>query len=92
MYDKIIMWLIAAIVRAVKTAAQTALAAIGSSALLTEVAHKEAFLLKQHLELLELAVLLAYLVPALLLGLVVRRPVIHIGEWFERRLEDTRLM
>ena len=40
----------------------------------------------------ELAVLLAYLVPALLLGLVVRRPVIHIGEWFERRLEDTRLM
>lgn len=37
MYDKIITWLIAAIVRAVKTAAQTALAAIGSSALLTEV-------------------------------------------------------
>ena len=40
----------------------------------------------------ELAVLLAYLVPALLLGLVVRRPVIRLGEWFERRLEDTRLM
>lgn len=37
MYDKIITWLIAALVRAVKTAAQTALAAIGSSALLTEV-------------------------------------------------------
>lgn len=37
MYDKIITWLIAAVVRAVKTAAQTALAAIGSSALLTEV-------------------------------------------------------
>ena len=37
MYDRIITWLIAAIVRAVKTAAQTALAAIGSSALLTEV-------------------------------------------------------
>lgn len=40
----------------------------------------------------ELAVLLAYLVPALVLGLVVRRPVIRLGEWFERRLEDTRLM
>lgn len=37
MYDKIITWLVAALVRAVKTAAQTALAAIGSSALLTEV-------------------------------------------------------
>lgn len=40
----------------------------------------------------ELAVLLAYLAPALLLGLVVRRPVIRLNEWFERRLEDTRLM
>ena len=40
----------------------------------------------------ELAVLLAYLIPALLLGLVVRRPVIRLGEWFERRLESTRLM
>lgn len=37
MYDRIITWLIAALVRAVKTAAQTALATIGSSALLTEV-------------------------------------------------------
>ena len=37
MKDAIITWLVAAIVRAVKTAAQTALAAIGSSALLTEV-------------------------------------------------------
>ena len=40
----------------------------------------------------ELAVLLAYLVPALLLGLVARRPVIRLGAWFEHRLEDTRLM
>ncbi len=40
----------------------------------------------------ELAILLAYLVPALVLGLVVRRPVIRLGEWFERRLEDTLLM
>ena len=40
----------------------------------------------------ELAVLLAYLAPALVLGLVVRRPVIRLGAWFERRLEDTRLM
>ena len=40
----------------------------------------------------ELAVLLAYLVPALLLGLVARRPVIRLNEWFERKLEATRLM
>lgn len=40
----------------------------------------------------ELAILLAYLAPALLLGLVLRRPVIRLNEWFERRLERTRLM
>lgn len=40
----------------------------------------------------ELATLLAYLVPALLLGLVARRPVIRLNEWFERRLEETRVM
>ena len=40
----------------------------------------------------ELGVLLAYLAPALFLGLVVRRPLIRLGSWFERRLEDTRLM
>lgn len=40
----------------------------------------------------ELGVLLAYLVPALLLGLVLRRPVIRLNEWFEHRLERTRLM
>lgn len=40
----------------------------------------------------ELAVLLAYLVPALALGLVLRRPLARMGERFERRLERTRLM
>ena len=40
----------------------------------------------------ELGVLLAYLAPALFLGLVVRRPLIRLGAWFEHRLEDTRLM
>ena len=40
----------------------------------------------------ELAVLLAYLVPALLLGLVLRRPVIRLNERLEERLEETRLM
>lgn len=40
----------------------------------------------------ELCVLLAYLVPALVLGLVVRRPLVRAGAWFERRLEATRLM
>ena len=29
---------------------------------------------------------------SLLLGLVLRRPVIRLNEWFEHRLERTRLM
>ena len=40
----------------------------------------------------ELAVLLAYLAPALLLGLVLRKPIIRLNEWFEHRLEETKLM
>ena len=40
----------------------------------------------------ELCVLLAYLVPALVLALVLRRPTARLGTWFERRLEATRLM
>ena len=40
----------------------------------------------------ELAALLAYLVPALLLGLVLRRPAIRLNEHLEERLEETRLM
>ena len=40
----------------------------------------------------ELVVLLAYLVPALVLALMLRRPTARLGAWFERRLEATRLM
>lgn len=40
----------------------------------------------------ELGTLLLYLVPALLLGLVLRRPVIRLNEWVEEKLESTKLM
>ncbi|WP_322155326.1 YhgE/Pip domain-containing protein [Paratractidigestivibacter sp.] len=40
----------------------------------------------------ELATLLVYLVPALLLGLVLRTPVIRLNEWVEERLESTKIM
>ena len=41
---------------------------------------------------IELAKLLAFAVPALLLGLVLRRPVIRLNHWFEHKLEETKLM
>ncbi len=40
----------------------------------------------------ELAMLAAYLVPALLLGLVLRKPVMRLNEWVEEKLESTKLM
>lgn len=40
----------------------------------------------------ELAVLLAYLVPALAVGLALRRPAQRAGRWLEARLERTRVM
>ena len=40
----------------------------------------------------ELGVLVLYLVPALLLGLVLRTPVIRLNEWVEERIESTKLM
>ncbi len=40
----------------------------------------------------ELATLLAYLVPALLLGLLLRKPVIRLNEWVEHKLESTKVM
>ena len=40
----------------------------------------------------ELAILLAFLIPSLLLGLVLRRPVINLNEWVEHKLESTRVM
>ncbi len=41
---------------------------------------------------IELCLLAAYLVPALLLGLVLRRPVIRANERLEHALESTRIM
>lgn len=40
----------------------------------------------------ELGVLLAYLVPALAVGLLLRRPAARAGRWVEHRLERTRVM
>ena len=40
----------------------------------------------------ELGTLAAYLVPALLLGLVLRKPVMRLNEWVEEKLESTKLM
>ncbi len=36
--------------------------------------------------------LLGFLIPALLLGLLLRRPIIHLNEWVEEKLESTKLM
>ena len=41
---------------------------------------------------IELGLLAAYLVPALLLGLVLRRPVMRLTAWMEDELEATRVM
>ena len=40
----------------------------------------------------ELGTLLAFVAPALLLGLVLRRPVIRLNEWVERKIESTKVM
>ena len=40
----------------------------------------------------ELATLLVYVVPSLLLGLVLRRPVIRLNEWVEHKLASTKVM
>ena len=36
--------------------------------------------------------LACFLIPALLLGLVLRRPIIRLNEWVEEKLESTKLM
>lgn len=41
---------------------------------------------------MELGLLAAYLIPALVLGLVLRRPVMRLTEWMEEELESTRVM
>lgn len=42
--------------------------------------------------LLEMALLAAFLIPALLLGLVLSRPFAPINEWIEEKMEQTKLM
>ena len=41
---------------------------------------------------MELGTLLLFAVPAILLGLVLRRPVIRLNEWVERKIESTKVM
>lgn len=42
--------------------------------------------------LVSMAKLLAFIAPALLLGLVLRKPVIRLNEWMERKMHATHLM
>lgn len=41
---------------------------------------------------IELLALSAFIVPSLFLGLVLRKPVIRLNAWFERKLEETKIM
>ena len=40
----------------------------------------------------EIGALLLYLIPTLLLGLVLRRPVIRLNRFFEEKLEEVKFM
>ena len=40
----------------------------------------------------EMAILAAFLIPALLLGLVLRKPFVPLNEWIEEKMEETKLM
>lgn len=42
--------------------------------------------------LVSMGILAAYLVPALLLGLLLRKPLVRANEWMERKLEETQIM
>lgn len=42
--------------------------------------------------LMEMGTLALFLVPALLLGLVLRKPLIPVNEWIEEKMEETKLM
>lgn len=42
--------------------------------------------------LMEVGILAAFLVPALLLGLVLRKPFVPVNEWIEEKMEETKLM
>ena len=40
----------------------------------------------------ELGILLVYLIPTLLLGLVLRRPIIRLNRFFEEKLAEVKFM
>ena len=42
--------------------------------------------------LTEMGILALYLVPALLLGLLLRKPFARANEWIEEKMEETKLM
>ncbi|MDO4536894.1 MAG: YhgE/Pip domain-containing protein [Coriobacteriales bacterium] len=42
--------------------------------------------------LMSVGTLALYLIPALLLGLVLRKPLVPVNEWIEEKLEETKLM
>ena len=42
--------------------------------------------------LLAMRTLALFLVPALLLGLVLRKPFVPVNEWIEEKMEETKLM
>ena len=41
---------------------------------------------------MEMGILAAFLVPALLLGLLLRKPFVPVNEWIEEKMEETKLM
>lgn len=42
--------------------------------------------------LMEMGLLAAFLVPALILGLALRKPFVPVNEWIEQKMEETKLM
>ena len=42
--------------------------------------------------LIQTLILAAFLIPSLLLGLILRKPVIRLNEWIEKNLESTKIM
>ncbi|MDO4797629.1 MAG: YhgE/Pip domain-containing protein [Coriobacteriales bacterium] len=42
--------------------------------------------------IMEIGLLLAFLIPALLLGILLRKPFVPVNEWIEEKMEETKLM
>ena len=42
--------------------------------------------------LMEMGMLAVFLIPALLLGLLLRKPFVPVNEWIEEKMEETKLM